>query len=258
MTYPAISPADFDMLVALAASQAPPTDPVGVAMLFFIESGGWDPANPGPPGALPPVAGLNQMNTPNLTDLGLTRAQWLTMTASAQLPVIFRFWQGLAKDYNGGAFPADGAHLLALNMAPGAYKVAGASSNSSAVIAGKAGPYASVYGGNAYYDPDATGTVTVNSIAKRYALVDAETGTPAAARWAQIKQGIAAAQARRAAAAASGVAMLGGSSPSLGGGSRPPGSTTRPPAGGGGLFALALALGFVWLRASGTRKGARL
>ena len=213
---------------------------------------------PWTPGRTPPVAGLNQMNTPNLGDLGYTRAEWLAMGASAQLPVIFRFWQGLAKGYNRGAFPADGAHLLALNMAPYAYELSGAAANPNVVIAAKAGPYASVYGGNAYYDPGATGTVTVNSIAKRYALVDAETGTPAAARWAQIKQGIAAAQARRAAAAASGVAMLGGSSPSLGGGSRPPGSTTRPPAGGGGLFALALALGFVWLRASGTRKGARL
>jgi len=190
MTY-AVTPTDLATLVTLARATSPATDPLSVALLLWIESAGFNPASPGPPNAKPPVGGLNQMSTPNLAGYRLTRDQWLTMSAAEQLPVIFQFWQGLAQSFNGGRFPSDGPRLLALNWLPRAYQTSGADANPNAVISGKAGPYAQYYAGNAWYDPDGIGAITLNTIAKRFAHEDAAGG----ARWQAIKAGIQAAAA---------------------------------------------------------------
>jgi hypothetical protein len=231
------TPADLDVLVAQSAATKPaPIDPVQVALLLWIESAGFNPGNPGPAAANPQVGGLNQMSTPNLVQLGQTRAAWLAMTAGQQLPIIFRFWVALAKTFNGGRFPKDGAHLLGLNFLPGSYKTSGADANENAPICGKAGPYSQYYAGNAYYDPGQLGAITVATIRVRQ-VMEAQSG---GARWQQLVAGIRAAQQR-----------AGGSTPPAGppiGSAPPSGSPPSSPApssgarSGGGLIAL-LALG---------------
>jgi len=202
-------------------------------MLLFIESAGFDPANPGPsPNATDPVGGLNQMSSTNLASLGLTRPVWLTLSAAQQLPVIFRFWQGLSKTFAGGVFPSDGPHLLALNFLPASYQTSGAATNPAAVLAGKAGPYASDYASNLWYDPDGTGAITPLTIAKRFALQDQ--ANPA--RWQILRAGIAAAVGRQNL-----------SPPSVAAG--PPPRTTG---GGGGAVAVLVAAGLaVWAHVKG-------
>src|SRR5580698_7388456 len=98
------TPADFQTLVQLSAAQSPPIDPNQVAIVLFEESG-FNPASQGPAGA--GVYGLNQMSTANLSSLGLTPASWTAMTASQQLPYIFKWWDSLANSDNAGQFPAD-------------------------------------------------------------------------------------------------------------------------------------------------------
>lgn len=223
MTY-AWTPVDMDVLVALSAATKPtPIDPVGVASVLWIESAGFNPANPGPPGANPQVGGLNQMSTPNLTGLGLTRAAWLAMSAAVQLPWIFKWWGQNAVTFNHGRFPADGARLLAMNFLPGSYLTSGADANPDAAICGKAGPFASFYAWNTYYDPKGTGIVSVNTIALRQQM-DAAAG---GARWNQLVADIGAAQRR---------AGGGPQTPSPVAASSSPPSSGRT--GGGGLVAL--------------------
>ncbi len=233
------TPVDLDVIVAQSAATLPKAiDPVSVALLLWIESAGFDPANPGPSGANPQVGGLNQMSVPNLTAAGLTRASWLTMSAAQQLPFIFKFWKGLATTFNGGRFPADGARLLALNFLPKSYQTSGADTNDAAVVCGKAGPYAQFYAGNAFYDPLGTGQITVASIARRQGLEAAKGG----ARYAQLVADIAAA-VKRAGSGTTAPPTL----PTGGSQTPPPGGSSSPPSaarsGGGGLIAvLALAV----------------
>lgn len=216
---------DMDTLVELARAHA--TDPLGVALILYIESAGFDPQSQGPSAAQ--VSGLNQMKDANLASFGLTRAQWLGMTAAEQLPYIFQFWASLAQTFAGGQFPTDGQHLLALNFLPKSYEDSGAATNPDAVIAGKAGPYASQYAPAAYYDPDGTGTITPNTIARRMLLVN--TNPPA--RWGQVRAALQAAVVR--------AGSLPPSAPSSG--------STAPPKGsgaGGGLIAILFAVGLAW------------
>lgn len=156
-TIPNWSSTDYATLASLSAAQSPPIDPAQVALVLFEESG-MNPASPGPAGAS--VGGLNQVSTANLTALGITRADWLSMTPSEQLPTIFKWWDSLANSDNGGQFPADGGTLLALNFLPGAFKTVGAGSNENAVLAAAAGPYASYYIANSSLDPNNTGSIT--------------------------------------------------------------------------------------------------
>jgi len=175
--------------VAQSRATSPPIDPADAMLVMFEESGA-NPSSPGPAGANPPVSGLNQMATPNLTALGLTHAQWLSMSAAQQLPYVFRFWKSLSGD-NGGRFASDAGQLLALNFLPGAYKAVNAGSNGDAVIAGKNGPYAWAYNDNPALQ-NATGTITVNTLRAYMANVASKGGV----RWAALLAGIAAAEAR--------------------------------------------------------------
>jgi hypothetical protein len=182
---------DFDALVQLSRAQDPPIDPSAVAIVLWEESG-MNAASPGPPGAKPQVGGLNQMSTPNLVNLGLTREAWLAMPPCEQLPWIFRWWKGIAKQFNGGRFPVDQAELLGLNFLPGAYEKAGASSaNPDAVIAGKNGPFAWAYNDNAALAAGAD-VITVGTIRRYLANVALSAG----GAWNYVIGQIAAAMAR--------------------------------------------------------------
>lgn len=176
---------DYEALAQLSAAQSPPIDPVQVALVLFEESG-LNPASPGPAGANPPVGGLNQMSTDNLTNLGVTRAAWLAMTAAEQLPIIFKWWNSLANSDNSGNFPADGGTLLALNFLPGSFRSVGAGSNPNAAVAGAAGPYASYYNSNISLDPQRTGVITPATCELRLQNVAAAAG----AKWTAIAQNI--------------------------------------------------------------------
>ena len=182
------TPADFDALVALARARG--TDPTGVALTLYIESAGFNPASAGPNGD-GAVSGLNQMSIANLAALKppLTPAQWMAMTVAQQLAVIFPWWDGLAKAFNGGRFPPDGSNLLALNFLPKYYQSSGAALNPNAPIVSSPDPY---YARNTFYDPDKTGSITVNTIAKRQAQQAAAGG----ARWQLLANGVASAIAR--------------------------------------------------------------
>jgi hypothetical protein len=171
---------------------------------------------------------------------GVTRAQWLAMTAAQQLPYIFNFWKGLTATFASGVFPRTGPLLLALNFLPLSYKTSGAATNPAAVIAGKAGPYASDYAENMWYDPDGTGAITPTTIARRFALQAAAT-TPAAmaARWANLKAGIAAALVR-AGGSSTPPSSSGSGSPSVA--SVSPAPPPRPSSGAAMLVGAALAL----------------
>lgn len=164
------TPSDFEELIAL--SQARGIAPSQPAMIFLEESG-LDPTNGGPSGASPPVGGLNQMSSDNLSAIGLTRARWLAMSAAEQLPYIFSFWDSLAAKDNGGAFPADAGTLLALNFLPASFAASHAGSNPNAVVAGKNGPYASDYAANVSLDPSGSGSITPATCALRLANVAA-------------------------------------------------------------------------------------
>lgn len=182
---------DFDTLVSLARAQVPPIDPTDVAIVLYEESG-LNPASPGPSTAAG-VAGLNQMSTANLVSLGLSRSAWLAMTASQQLPWIFKFWQSLAKSFNGGKFPTDAGQLLALNFLPGAYAAAGAGSNPDAPIAAKTGTYAWAWNDNPALQ-NSSGAITVNTLRTYIANVAAKAG----ATWTNAVTQIQAAVARAA------------------------------------------------------------
>lgn len=173
------SPADYATLVDLAEQRG--LDPLGIAAMFFWESG-FNPANPGPPSADPPVGGLNQMNEPNINGLGLTRAQWLGMSVAQQLGWIFHWWDGLAAHI---PYPADAAALYALNFLPARYKERALTSRDAPLTSAGEGWYES----NTTLDPDHTGAITVNTIARHLAKVAASTNS----RWQMIRQGVLAA-----------------------------------------------------------------
>lgn|GEM_PF-6998945 len=211
---------DYDLLVSLARAQVPPIDPTDVAIVLYEESG-LNPANPGPSAAAG-VAGLNQMDTANLASLGLTRAQWLAMSVSQQLPWIFKFWQSLAKSFNGGKFPADAGELVGLNFLPGAYAAVGASANPDAPIAAKTGTYAWAWNDNPALQ-NSTGAITVNTLRTYLANVAAKAG----ATWTNAVTQIQAAVARA-------------------GGSSSPSSPLSPPtSAGGNVVAMLLLVGLV-------------
>src|ERR1700677_4111685 len=105
MTY-AWTAEDYATLAQLSSERG--IDPAQVALIFLWESG-LNPASAGPAGAN--VGGLNQMSATNLSNLGLTMAQWVQMTAAEQLPYIFEWWDSLAKSDNNGVFPGDGGTL---------------------------------------------------------------------------------------------------------------------------------------------------
>lgn len=224
--------------MALCLAQDPPVEyapfpggPLGVGMLLFLESG-FDPSSPGPaPDAANPVGGLNQMSLENLDTLGISRSAWLSLSAAQQLPVVFKFWQGLARTFAGAVFPSDGPGLLALNFLPASYQSSGAATNPYAVLAASAGPYAAEYAANVFYDPDKTGEITPLTIRRRFMLTDAANPP----RWRALRANLAAAIARQS------------SSPSP--------ASQAPPSragGGGGVVALLLAAGFVlWSRSKG-------
>ena len=109
-------------------------------------------------------------------------------------PSSFRWWKSIAKDFNGGSFPADSATLLALNFLPGSYKAHGAQHDPDAAIAGAAGPYAADYHDNIGLDPHRIGKISVNTIGDYLANVASQGGS----RWAAIQTGIHDALARRA------------------------------------------------------------
>lgn len=152
--------ADYDELVALSRAQSPPIDPAQAALVLW-EEGGMNPRSDpfGGQGA----SGMNGMDVPNLTSLGLTKAQWLAMSVSQQLQWIFRVWHSWGQTFNGGRFPGDAGELLALNFLPGQFKNIGAGSNPNAVLAGKNGPLASDYAKNGPLQ-NASGTITVNTL----------------------------------------------------------------------------------------------
>jgi hypothetical protein len=185
MTYQPTA-ADFAALVSLSKSQSPPIDPTQVALVLFEESG-FDPSVQNSGGA--PVYGLNQMSAANIQSLGLTVAQWTSMTAAQQLVYIFRWWDALASGDNGGQFPSDAGMILALNFEPGAFKNINAGSNPDAVLAGANGPYAANYTANKALDPNNTGTITVNTCRTYLTNVAARGG----ARWQMLLAGIQAA-----------------------------------------------------------------
>jgi hypothetical protein len=176
------TPNDYATLVQLSEAQNPPIDPSAPALLFYEESG-MDPSNPGPVSANPPVGGLNQMNVPNLQALGFSRSQWLSMSASEQMPIIFNWWAGLAKNDNRGQFPSDAGMLLAMNFLPGRFRDVVAGSNVDAPLAAAAGPYASIYNDqHALLDPNSTGAITVNTCRTYLSNVANHAG----ARWQNI------------------------------------------------------------------------
>jgi hypothetical protein len=173
----AITQNDIDVLVEL--SEAHGIAPVDVAVVLYTESAGFNPASLGP-GGTGAYTGLNQMSVANLATYGIAPADWVTYTAAEQLPVIFKFWQGLANSFNNGTFPPNAAVLTALNFLPGNYKTSGAATNPNAAITSSPSSY---YTNNTYYDPSGTGSITLNTIAQRVASTKAST----ASRWKQIE-----------------------------------------------------------------------
>lgn len=174
-----ITPNDVATLVSL--SEAHGIDPIDVAAVLYLESAGFNPASLGP-GGLGNYTGLNQMSVANLSSFGIAPADWVTYSAAEQLPYVFKFWQSL-QSFNNGAFPQNAAVLAALNLLPGNYKMSGAASNPNAPIASNPSIY---YTKNTYYDPDGTGSITLNTIAKRMAMIINAT----APRWQGLKAAI--------------------------------------------------------------------
>jgi hypothetical protein len=232
--------ADMDALVAASAATSPPIQPSNVALVCLEESG-FDPHNPGPVGAQPPVGGLNQMSSDNLSAMGLTRAAWLAMSAAEQIPHMFAFWTGLCARFRGGVFASDAGDLLALNFLPGAYKLAHADRDPNATIAAALGPYAAYYRDNIVLDPARTGAITVNTC--RDYLGRVASSGQLAARWASLLTAVNAASARAAGLGPGGT----GSPPPKPPPKLPPSSGGTPPlathgagAGAGGVFFVAL------------------
>jgi hypothetical protein len=180
---------DFDALVAL--SRGAGLDPLDVALVLYHESG-FDPGNVGPSAAAD-VAGLNQMSGDNLKDVGLSRSDWLGMTAAMQLPHVFAFWRGLAQTFNKGRMPRDAGELLGLNFLPGAWKAVDAGDDADAVLAGADGPFAWAYNDNPALQ-NASGSIRVNTL--RAYLASLRRHLTTSARWSMIVNGIAAAIAR--------------------------------------------------------------
>jgi hypothetical protein len=168
-----ITPNDIDTLVGL--SEAHGIDPTDVAVVLYVESAGFNPTSLGPGGA-GNYTGLNQMSVANLATYGITPSDWVTWSAAKQLPVIFKFWQGLGTSFNGGAFPQNAGVLGALNILPGRYKPG----NPNAPLASNPDIY---YTKNTYYDPKGTGSISVNTIQERMSMIKAST----APRWKQIE-----------------------------------------------------------------------
>ena len=173
----AVTERDYDTLVSESRKRG--IDPEQAALILFEESAGFDPHRVGRNGL--PFSGLNMMSDTNLSDLDLTREQWIAMSAAEQLPIIFRFWDGLARAFAGGSFPQDAAHLIALNFLPSRYRSSGAKSNDDAVLTKKPENF---YLDNTWYDPGATGTITVNTIRKR---LSTQTNN---GRWRELVAGI--------------------------------------------------------------------
>jgi len=138
-----------------------------------------NPSNPGPP-VNPPVGGLNQMSSDNLKNMGLTRSQWLSMTVAQQVAWIFAWWDGLSI---GIPYPADAAAIYALNFLPARYK-SRATNNRDAPLTSAGENY---YDKNSSLDPDHTGSITVNTIARKLSGIMASTNS----RWKMIQNGIA-------------------------------------------------------------------
>lgn len=176
-----ITPTDIDTLVSL--SEANGIDPTDVAVVLYTESAGFNPQSMGP-GGTGAYTGLNQMSVANLGTYGITPAEWVSYSAAQQLPVIFKFWQGLANSFNSGRFPPNAAVLTALNFLPGNYKTSGAATNPNAAITSTPSAY---YTKNTYYDPSGTGSITLNTIAQRVAMTKASTNS----RWKSIENSIA-------------------------------------------------------------------
>lgn len=178
---------DYDQLVTLSRAQSPPIDPAQVALVLW-EEGGMNPRSDpfGGTGA----SGMNGMDLANLQSLGFTKPQWLAMSVSQQLGVIFKLWQGWAQRYNGGRFPSDAGELLALNFLPGAFSNVHAGANPDAVIAGKAGPYAAEYAANKPLQ-NATGQITVNTLRSYLGGVATRAGSTWTGVMSQIRAAIA-------------------------------------------------------------------
>lgn len=179
---------DYDALVALSAAQSPPISPTDAVFILF-EEGGMNPASDpfGGNGA----SGMNGMTVDNLTSLGLTKSQWLTMTVQQQLAVIFKLWQSWAKTFNNGQFPSDAGMLLALNFVPGQFKNVSAGTNPNAVLVGQNGPLAQYWGSNTPLQ-NSTGTITVNTLRQYVANTEAKSGQA----WQNVVAQVQAAQAR--------------------------------------------------------------
>ncbi len=174
--------ADYAALVT--ASAAVGIDPREVGKVFLEESG-LDPGSPGPAGAKPPVGGLNQMAEGNIA---ISRSDWLTMTAAEQIPHIFAWWEGTAKQ--AGGFPQDAGTLVAMNFLPGRFVNVRALTNENAVMAAAGGPFADYYGWNITLDPDRTGAITPATCQKRLDEVAA-----ASSKWPTFVAGLEAAGA---------------------------------------------------------------
>lgn len=186
-----VTPEDFDTLVR--ESQKRRTDPRGVALVLMIESAGFNPASAGP-GGKGGANGLNQMTPKNLGAIGFTPEAWRALSAAEQLPIIFKWWDGVARDFSGGVFPVDAANLLAMNFLPERYRLTKHDENAPLTKRGDADGW---YEKNTYYDPKGTGIVSVSTIRDRQAL-DAR-----GARWAELNSGILAALQRALAPAPS-------------------------------------------------------
>lgn len=179
-----ITEADFDALVSESRKRLIPAD--DVALVLYIESAGFNPASAGP-GGRGGANGLNQLTPQNLKTMGFTPEAWRSLSAAEQLPRIFRWWDAIARDFAGGKFPTDAGQLAAMNFLPGRYRDKGAATNPDAALTREP---ESFYSNNVFYDPQKTGTITVNTIRERQALE--ATG----ARWRELEQGIADARAR--------------------------------------------------------------
>lgn len=188
--------ADFDTLVSQA--RAVGTDPLGVLLVLYVESAGFDPGAKDPAGT---GGGLNQMDADNLRAAGIPLASWLAMSAAQQLPAVFNFWKGITKTFAAGVFPPDGAHLLALNMLPAYYATTAAVSPTTPIVSkGDAKGY---YAANAStYDPQKTGSITVNTIAAGQTKQVTTGNAAQQARWSSLVAGLNAALARAGSPAA--------------------------------------------------------
>lgn len=104
----------WDVLVREAAALG--IDPIIAAEVIFSESH-WNPSVKNPHAN---YAGLNGMGNDELAPFGLNIDTWRSMSADAQLPIIFRFWKARQK-----VVPImfqSAAHLYAANFLPARVK----------------------------------------------------------------------------------------------------------------------------------------